>query len=78
MAFNKIEDFFVSEINAVVEISAPKHIIVRKNVSSLSHKKKKADSAHCKEGGRREKNKLTVQMIADVVFLKCYLRRKVC
>ena len=41
MAFHKIEDFFVSEINAVVEIAAPKHIIVRKNVSSLSHKKKK-------------------------------------
>lgn len=36
MAFDKVEDFFVSEIDAVVEIATPEHVVVGKNVPSLS------------------------------------------
>lgn len=35
LAFDKIEDFFVSEIDAVVEIATPEHVVVGKNVLSL-------------------------------------------
>lgn len=70
LAFDKIEDFFVSEIDAVVEIATPEHVVVGKNVLSL-HCRENGDRSAVWRAGRGRGGNPTG---ADALLLKCYLK----
>lgn len=79
LAFDEIEDFFVSEIDAVVEIATPEHVVVGKNVLSLRCRENGDHSARL--AGRAGEGRKSHgwgrggnPTGADALLLKCYLK----